>query len=129
MTEDPGTGPFAALLGIRRLEMADGRGRFALTPRPEHMNPHGVVHGGVVYTLVDYAMGAALVSRLGPGERCATLEITIHYLTATTGGELTAEARVVHRSRRIAVLEGRVLGDDGREVARALGSFYVQAPA
>jgi acyl-coenzyme A thioesterase PaaI-like protein len=33
-----------------------------------------------VYSLVDYAMGGALTSRLAPGERCATLEIKINYL-------------------------------------------------
>ena len=66
---DPGVGPLASLLGIRRASMADGRARFDLTIRPDHMNPHGVVHGGVVYSLVDYAMGGALTSRLEPGER------------------------------------------------------------
>ena len=68
-SHDPGVGPLAALLGIRRASMADGRARFDLTIRPDHMNPHGVVHGGVVYSLVDYAMGGALTSRLDPGER------------------------------------------------------------
>jgi acyl-coenzyme A thioesterase PaaI-like protein len=38
------------------------------------------VHGGVVGTLVDFAMGGALTSLLGPGERCATLEVKINYL-------------------------------------------------
>lgn len=51
--EDPGVGPFADLLGLRRATMEDGRSRFEVTVRREHMNPHGVVHGGVVYTLVD----------------------------------------------------------------------------
>ena len=72
---DPGVGAFAELLGARRAHMGEGSCRFELQAGPRHLNPHGVVHGGVVYSLVDYAMGGALTSRLAPGERCATLEI------------------------------------------------------
>jgi acyl-CoA thioesterase len=89
------------------------------------MNPHDVVHGGVVYTLVDYAMGGALVSVLEPGEQCATLEVKINYLAPVTGGELAAEAAVVERRQRVAVLGARVASDGGRLVAVALGSFAI----
>lgn len=125
--KDSGVGPFAHLVGIRRLAMADGRCSFALAVRPEHMNPHGVVHGGVVYSLVDYAMGGALTSRLAPGERCATLEVKVNYLTPVSSGELTAEAWVVERTKRVGVLEARVHADGQRLVALATGSFYIQS--
>lgn len=126
---DPGTGPLAGLLGIRRTAMADGRAVFELRVSADHMNPHGVVHGGVVYSLVDYAMGGALTSRLARGERCATLEVKINYLAPVTGGALRAEAWVVERTRRIGILEARVQGEDERLVALALGTFYIQGPA
>jgi len=126
--EDPGVGPFADLLGLRRSTMEDGRCRFEVTVRREHMNPHGVVHGGVVYTLVDYAMGGAVTSRLQPGERCATLEIKINYLAPVSEGRIAAEAWVVARTARVAVLEARVQADGDRLVALATGSFYIQTP-
>jgi acyl-CoA thioesterase len=125
---DPGVGPFADLLGVHRAAMGDGRSRFELAIRADHMNPHGVVHGGVVYTLVDYAMGGALTSRLAPGERCATLEIKINYLAPATAGRLAAEARVVERSARIGVLEARVQDEAARLIALATGTFYIQGP-
>jgi acyl-CoA thioesterase len=121
---DPGVGPLAQLLRVRRASMEDGRSRFDLSIRAEHMSPHGVVHGGVIYSLVDYAMGGALTSRLEPGERCATLEIKINYLGPVSGAELTAEASVVQRTRRIGVLEARVQADGDPLVALATGSFY-----
>ena len=108
--------------------MEDGRSRFELTVRPEHMNPHGVVHGGVIYTLVDYAMGGALTSRLAPGERCATLEIKINYLAPATEGRLAAEARVVERTTRIGVLDARVHAEGERLIALATGTFFIQSP-
>jgi acyl-CoA thioesterase len=125
--DDRGAGVFADLLGCRRAAMGDGCARFEISLRPEHLNPHGVVHGGVVYTLADHAMGAALTSRLDPGERCTTLEIKINYLAAVSSGDLAAEARVVNRSRRVGVLEARVLADGDRLIALATGTFYIQA--
>jgi acyl-CoA thioesterase len=106
--------------------MEAGAASFDLAVRPEHMNPHGVVHGGVVYALVDYAMGGALTSRLEPGERCATLEVKINYLRTVEAGSLRAEARVVERTRRIGVLESVVRDGAGLLVATALGTFYIQ---
>jgi acyl-CoA thioesterase len=128
VTPDPGVGPFADLLGIERTAMQDGRARFEMTVGPQHLNPHGVAHGGAIYTLVDYAMGGALTSRLEPGERCATLEIKINYLAAVSGGRVGAEAWVVARTARTAVLQAHVQAEGARLIALATGSFYIQAP-
>jgi acyl-CoA thioesterase len=126
MRFDP-PGPLATLLGIRPEVFGEGRARFALTLRDDHLNPYGVVHGGVVYSLADTAMGGALVTRLEPGERCATVEIKINYLAAATEGALAAEAVVVERTKRIGVIEARVFGDGDRLVALATGTFYIQS--
>jgi len=122
----PGVGPFAGLLGIRRRSLETGACCFELVVRPEHMNPYGVAHGGIVYTLVDYAMGGAMASRLEPGERCATLEVKIQYLAPVVEGDLRAEARLVERTRRIGVLEARAYAGADRLVALATGTFYIQ---
>lgn len=120
-------GAFAGLLGMRRIDMEEGRSRFALTVGPAHMNPHGVAHGGVLYALADYAMGGALTSRLERGERCATLEVKIQYVAPVTAGELRAEAAVVERTRRIGIVEARVYTEGDRLVALATGMFYISA--
>jgi acyl-CoA thioesterase len=121
-----GPGALARLLGIRPVSMGDGRARFELTVREDHLNPNGVVHGGIVYSLADTAMGAALFSALDPGQSCTTLEIKINYLAPVTSGELAAEASVIGRTKRTGVLEARVHGDGGALVAVATGTFYIQ---
>jgi acyl-CoA thioesterase len=123
---EPGMGPLAEVLGIRRLSSTGGRASFGLTVCREHMNPYGVVHGGVIASLIDYAMGGALTSSLHAGERCATMEIQTHYLAAVAAGGLRADARVVERTRRTAVLEARVHADGERLVAHATGSFFIE---
>jgi acyl-CoA thioesterase len=107
--------------------MAGGKAAMELEAGPDHLNPYGMVHGGAVYALLDTAMGAALVSRLEPAERCATLEVKIQYVAPAAAGLLRAEARLVARTRRIAVLEARVYGGAGRLVALGTGTFYIHA--
>jgi acyl-CoA thioesterase len=119
--------PFAELLGMRAKSVGEGRARFELEVGPTHLNPNGVLHGGVIYSVADTAMGAALVSRLDPGEQCATLEIKMHYLAPVTAGTIAAEAAVVDRTKRVGVIEARVFGDGDRLVALATGTFYIQA--
>lgn len=121
--------PFAGLVGftLRIGRRGSGVCAAALDVRPELLNPNGVVHGGVLFTLADTAMGAALHTTLAPGEYCATVEIKIHFLQPVTKGKLRCRARLVHRGGRIAVLEshisvGRLL------VAQALGTFAIFAP-
>jgi acyl-CoA thioesterase len=119
-------GPLAELLGIHPISFGESAATFGLTIRDDHLNPYGVVHGGVVYSLVDTAMGAAVHTRLAPGERCATIEIKINYLAPVAEGELRAEAHLVERTKRIGVLEARVRAKDDQLVAVATGTFYIQ---
>ena len=119
--------PFAGLLGMKAKSVGEGRARFELEVEAEHLNPNGTLHGGVIYSLADSAMGAALFSRLDPGEQCATLEITMSYLTPVTAGAITVDAAVVQRTKRIGVIEAKVFGDGDRMVALATGTFYIKA--
>ena len=90
------------------------------------LNPHGVVHGGVVFTLVDTAMGQATMGAVEDGMRCATIELSVRYLRPITGGRLVATASVLKARRRVMHLEGTVIVEgDGRPVAVVQESFAV----
>ncbi len=67
----------------------------ALDVSDRHLNPNGVVHGGVVFTLVDTAMGRATMSVLEEGRICASIEVAVRYLRPITGGRLVATASVL----------------------------------
>lgn len=114
---------FLKLIGLRHID-DDGGPPNQIDIGPQHLNPYGVVHGGVIYSLADTSMGALLVPELAENERTATIEIKINYLAAVRDGAIRAETTVVNRGRRIAVLESDVFNGD-RLVAKALGSFAV----
>ena len=116
--------PFGELIGLNFFECKKGFSRCSLEVAEKLLNPHKVLHGGVVYSLADTGMGAALYTDLDDDELCATVEIKIAYFVAVTSGTLTCDTRVIHRSKRIAVLESEVR-NDGRLTAKAMGTFSV----
>ena len=79
---EPGAsiGPIAEALHISNAGAKDGHATYRLDVVPEMLNPHGVLHGGAVYVMVDYSMGGATMSVLPAGDICATIEIKISYL-------------------------------------------------
>jgi acyl-CoA thioesterase len=116
--------PFAALIGLRLVAAEAGQSRYALAVADWLLNPNGVLHGAAVYAMVDTSMGAALASLLDPDENCATIEIKINYLRPVRAGSLDCHTEVVHKGNRVVTLESSV-ENDGRLVARALGTYYI----
>lgn len=89
------------------------------------LNPHGFVHGGVVFTLVDTSMGAAVMSMLPEGQRCSTIECQVRFLRPVVDADLMCETTVVKPGRRVFHLESRVKTADGQIVATGTGTFAV----
>ena len=119
--------PFAELLDMQVVEQLDGQGRMRLEVGPDHLNPHGVVHGAVLYALADTGMGLALYPSLAEGEICATIEIKINYFKPVHGGVLDCLTQVVNRGRSVANLESRLFVG-GRLVAQANGNYAIFKP-
>ena len=113
--------PALALLGAELGDLEQGRVTMRLVPQEFHYNPLASVHGGVTATLLDSVMGCAVHSTLRQGRGFTTLEIKVNYLRAITDatGEVTAEGRVVHAGRQVAVAEGRVVDARGHVYATA----------
>ena len=88
------------------------------------MNPHKVLHGGVIYTMADTGMGGALYSKMNKDELCATVEVKIVYFSAIKSGKLTCDTNIIHKGKRIAILESDIT-NNGRSVAKALGTYSI----
>ena len=101
--------------------------RLALTPAEYHYNPIGTVHGGVIATVLDTALGCAVLSTLPPGRGCTTLEIKVNYLRAVTEavGEVVGEGVCVHSGRQVGVSEARLMDANGRLYATASSTLLV----
>ena len=108
-----GFNPFGDLIGLNFVKCADGYSQCILEVNHQLLNPHKVLHGGVIYSMADTGMGGALYSCMEHDELCATVEIQIIYFKAVTSGTLTCNTRVLHRTRTLAALESEVADDGG----------------
>jgi acyl-CoA thioesterase len=123
-TEEPHH-PFADLLGFEITEKGDGVCQAVLQITDEHRNPHGVVHGAVIYALVDTSMGGALVSVMEESEICSTIEIKINYMRPALTGNIHCVTSVINKTRRTGVMESDVYDDKERLLAKSLGTFMI----
>lgn len=124
LLNEDGFHPFAQLIGLKFTACKKGYSECVLEIGKNLLNPHKVVHGAVVYAMADTGMGAALYAYLGKGEICATVEIKIVYFAALTSGLLTCKTKVIHKGKRIAVLESEIEGDT-RLIAKAIGTYSI----
>lgn len=97
------TSPFAALLGIRIADLQPDRAFLEMPFRPELATIGEVVHGGAISTLIDTAAMAASWSTndVPDTPRGTTVALSVSFLAAAAGIDLTADARVVTRGGTI----------------------------
>ena len=118
--------PIASLLGMTIQRIEPGDVVFGCLPDESVYNPIGVVHGGLVCTLLDTVAGCAVHSTLAAGVGYTSIEIKINYLRPVrSGAELTAHGWVTKTGRRIAFAEGDVRDAAGTVLATASSSCLV----
>jgi uncharacterized protein (TIGR00369 family) len=121
--------PIAMLMQFDIRALEEGRVEFCCVLDESVYNPIGVVHGGLVCTLLDTVAGCAVHTTLPKGMAYTSIELKVNYLRAVHAGSgpLTAIGRVVKPGRRVAFAEGEVLDSEGRTVATASSSLLVFA--
>jgi uncharacterized protein (TIGR00369 family) len=114
-------------MGFRLVEAGDRTAVVDMTPTNEMANASGFVHGGIISTLADSAMGRS-VHTLKPGViRAASFDLKLNFINAAKIGEgLRATGKVVHAGRRTVVTECRVEDKNGKLVATASATFAVK---
>jgi len=115
---------FADSIGLKR----DGPGVARLTIKPSLLNGGGLLLGPVGFALIDFSMASALWSHRNPGERIATISISLNFIQSAHDGEVTCESQLDRRNRHTAALTSRVCHEDGRLLMTALGSFAIYTP-
>jgi acyl-CoA thioesterase len=113
---------FSQRIGVKLMELLPGFARTTLSITLETVNIHQMAHGGAIFSVADQACQAAGNSF---GEPAVALQQNIHFLAAGRSGDfLEATAKVVHRSKRIGLIEFEVKNQEGRLVARGQQVIY-----
>jgi uncharacterized protein (TIGR00369 family) len=113
-------------LGLVPRESAPGTAVWEYTVDPAHYNPNGVLHGGVLMTLLDTAMGHAVAEMVIPdGKFNAAAQMNVHFLLPIRSGLIRARAQVRKLGRRLAVVDAEATDEDGRVVGIATATHSI----
>ncbi|HWE90522.1 MAG TPA: PaaI family thioesterase [Pseudonocardiaceae bacterium] len=118
--------PIALLMGLRLVSAEKGRVAFACEPDESVYNPIGLVHGGLVCTMLDSVVGCAVQSLLPADTGYTSIEIKVNYLRPVhAGSELLATGWVTKPGRRVSFAEGDVRDAEGKVVATASSTCLI----
>src|SRR5437867_7943803 len=116
--------PFLDLLGVRSIDLRQGRCRVELVVLRQHLRSLGIIHGGALATLLDSAMGMAASSLAPPGQGLVTVQLNANFIRPVREGEtLVATGELKHSGRQTAVACGEVHTAEGVLVASGSATF------
>ncbi|MDQ2759362.1 MAG: PaaI family thioesterase [Actinomycetota bacterium] len=117
--------PIAAVVGAELISFSEGEALFRCRPEPAFLNPLGLVHGGLLCTLMDTAMGVAVQTRVAADVGYATIELKVSFLAPLPddGRAIDVRGKTQRVGRRIAFAEAHAHAEDGRLVGHATSSL------
>lgn len=122
--EVPGP-PIATLIGFAPAEVEFGSCVMEMVAGPQHANPMGTLHGGVICDLADAAMGFAMSSTLKDDETFTTIDLTANFFKPIWNSHLRAAAVVTRRTRSLGFIECDVKDEKGSVAAKLISTCMV----
>lgn len=113
--------------GVELIDASPGHVEIAFEAGPQHLNLQGLVHGGLLATLADTAMGLAVRTVLQPGRRHVTVQLGVEFLSPGRPGTILAHGRSVKVGSQIGFAEADVVDPAGRVLAKARSTLSVTA--
>ncbi len=120
--------PFVEHLGIQLTEQSKERAAIVLDRRPELLNSWGSTHGGVIMTMLDYVMSAAVRGHYANDNSVLTVDLSLGFMNASLSARILAEGRVLHSGKSTAFCEAEARDEAGNLLAKALGTFKLLPP-
>jgi uncharacterized protein (TIGR00369 family) len=113
-------------LGFVPRASAPGSATWEYRVSPDHFNPNGTLHGGVIMALLDTAMGHAVAELVAPdGAFNVAAQMNVHFLAPVSEGTVTARAEVRRCGKRLATVEAEMTDADGALMATATATHAI----
>ena len=109
-------------LGVEIVPTADGCVRLELDVKANHSNPYNILHGGVMTTMADTAMGAACLMY---NKKVVTVSMTLEFMHAVPmNTRIITDAKVLNEGRHIFICECNLIDSDNKIYAKAHATFF-----
>ena len=117
--------PFWTLIDMDLVDVKKGWAKVRL-PYSEKLNhAYGTAHGAAVFAPADSAVAMALQGMVAKDEVFTTVEMKINYIRPFDQGEITAEAKIVHKGGNLALGDVEIRNSDGILIAKALTTYMI----
>ncbi|GIP43819.1 hypothetical protein J45TS6_22780 [Paenibacillus sp. J45TS6] len=118
---------FWGLLGCKLIQATENKVTVSMIAEKKHTNSMGIIHGGVLSSLMDQTMGMVAVASK-QSDNCVTTNLNVHYLAPMHEGELLVTAEVIHEAGRSLTTRAEVKNADGVLGCMATASFRLVIP-
>ncbi len=116
---------YFTLLSMKLVDFEIGASTLEIEIAPKHLQPFGVVHGGVFASIIDAAAFWAAFPELEPDQGMTTVDLKLNYLAPAISGKLVVKGKRIKVGRTLGLAEGTVLGPGGRVLAHGTSTLMV----
>lgn len=117
--------PFFELMSMRLESFAEGVSHLAINLQEKHLQPYGLVHGGVCASIMDAAAFWAVYADVAEGAGLTTIDIKVNYLAPVSAGQLVGRGRSIKTGRSICLGQASIVDGTGRLLAHGTATMMV----
>ncbi len=119
--------PYFELQTMSIKELTFGKSHLEIDLKRDHLQPFGVVHGGVYASLIDATGFWAVYTEAEPNVGMTTVELKINYLAPTVSGKLIGYGKCIKMGKTLGLGDARIENENGRLLAHGTTTLIVQS--
>lgn len=119
------TSPYPHHLGMSLISISTDQAEVKLNTGQCHLQPFGIVHGGVLATLIDTATFWSAFMRLPEDAGLVNIDLKLNYLKSISNGLMTAQGCCIRAGRSINYAEASVTDEKGNLLAHGTSTLLV----
>lgn len=113
------------MMGVEVVKGNEGECELEIEVKKDFTQSYDSMHGGLIATLLDMSMAAAISTTLESNKYSNTIDLHTNYLRPMFGKRLVAKASIVKRGKRITVANADAFNEDGKHIATARANFMI----
>lgn len=119
----------SGFLGLDGVFLDDQTYQFVVPITPFMFNPLGLIHGGIVATILDSTMGSMINRTLPKGQYAVTTDLQTRYIRPGKGQTVRSVGKFIHKGKTLVTCEASLYDDRERLLAHATGTFMILGEA
>lgn len=126
--------PFFNLIGLEILDMEPGWSKTQVSYRNDLCQPAGIMHGGIIATLIDTGIAHALILTdafqevAAEGGGIVSVDLRVKFFRPVSEGTIVCESKIPRMGRQLFHAESIVINTEGKEVARGDSIYMAVRP-